>query len=101
MKWVFFICFLGVNMLGEVLELDATIDNLKLYKQIVDIRTPQEYQDTGIIKNSILVPFINNKEKFIQRLQQAGIKISEPIALICRTGRRTFVVAHMLNEEYS
>ena len=54
--------------------------------QIIDIRTPQEYQ-SGHIKDAILINFYD--PNFAQNVEKAGLDKNKPIYIYCRSGNRT------------
>jgi rhodanese-related sulfurtransferase len=71
--------------------------------KIIDIRTPGEWKETGIIKGSIPIMFFDeqgnyNLEKFITQLNK-NIKKGEKFALICRTGSRSQVLGTHLGKQ--
>ena len=68
---------------------------------MVDIRTPGEWEETGIVKGSIPIMFFNEQgkydiNKFLNELN-AKVDTSKPFALICRTGSRTKIVSAFLS----
>jgi len=70
---------------------------------IVDIRTPSEWRETGIVKNSIPIMFFNerggyNVDLFLTELN-AKVDTKKPFALICRTGSRTSMISSFLSKE--
>jgi len=70
---------------------------------IVDIRTPDEWRETGILKGAITIMFFNEQggydvNGFLRELN-AKVDTSKPFALICRTGSRTKVIAAFLAKE--
>ena len=70
---------------------------------IIDIRREEEWKATGIIENSILMTFFDkngkpNTSDWLNKLNQIASK-NDPIVLICRTGRRTGIVAKSLSEK--
>ena len=70
---------------------------------IVDIRTPGEWKETGIVKNSIPIMFFNEAggydvNLFLTELN-AKVDTKKPFALICRTGSRTSVISSFLSEK--
>ena len=70
---------------------------------IIDIRREEEWKATGIIENSILMTFFDkngkpNTSDWLNKLNQIASK-NDPIVLICRTGRRTGIVAKFLSEK--
>ncbi len=71
--------------------------------KIIDIRTPPEWRETGIVKGSYTIMFFNqqggyNVEEFIRQLDKI-VKKGEKFALICRTGSRTSVIAPFLSDK--
>jgi rhodanese-related sulfurtransferase len=86
-----------------------TIDTEKLKKLIsdgialIDIRTEQEWIDTGVIEGSNLITFFDkngnfNTEEWLSRLQKIATK-TDPVIIICRSGRRSNVVANYLDKK--
>jgi thiosulfate sulfurtransferase len=78
---------------ADVKTIPVTPDVIKNYDQIIDIRTPSEWQDTGIIAGAKTITFDpSQKEAFLGELSKA-VDIKKPIALICRSGRRSAAAA--------
>ena len=86
-----------------------TIGTEKLKKLIndgvtlIDIRTEQEWINTGVIKGSSLITFFDkngnsNAEEWISRLQKIATK-TDPVIIICRSGRRSNIVANYLDKK--
>ncbi len=68
---------------------------------IVDIRTPSEWEETGIVKNSITIMFFNEQggydvQGFLDELNEK-VDTKKPFVLICRTGSRTRMVSEFLS----
>lgn len=68
---------------------------------IIDIRTKPEWIETGIVKNSHLITFFDEKgsyniPEFMSELNKV-VKKDEPFAIICRTGSRTRLVSSFLD----
>ena len=67
---------------------------------IVDVRRSSEWDQTGVVPNSILLTFFDKKGNynFDEWYEELFLKIDEgkPIILICRTGRRTSIIAKMM-----
>jgi rhodanese-related sulfurtransferase len=68
--------------------------------KIIDVRTPGEWVETGIVKGSHTIMFFNeqgqfNVPKFLDALNKV-VKKDEKFALICRTGSRTFEISKFL-----
>ena len=67
---------------------------------IVDIRRSSEWNQTGIVPTSILLTFFDkegnyNYDEWYEKLR-LEIDEGKPIILICRTGRRTAIIAKMM-----
>ena len=71
---------------------------------IVDVRRSSEWDQTGVVPNSILLTFFDKKGNynFDEWYKQLSLKINEgePIILICRTGRRTKIIAEMMDKKF-
>ena len=76
----------------------------KINIPIVDVRRSSEWDQTGIIPNSILLTFFDKKGNYNldEWYKQLRLKINEgePIILICRTGRRTRIIAEMMDKKF-
>ena len=67
---------------------------------IVDIRRSSEWDQTGVVPNSILLTFFDkegnyNYDEWYEKLR-LEIDEGQSIILICRTGRRTQIIAKMM-----
>ena len=67
---------------------------------IVDVRRSSEWVQTGIVPKSILLTFFDkegnyNYDEWYEKLL-LEIDEDKPIILICRTGRRTNIIAKMM-----
>jgi rhodanese-related sulfurtransferase len=70
---------------------------------IVDIRTPGEWKETGLVKGSIPIMLFDERgnydlQLFLKQLNSA-VDTTKPFALICRTGSRTMVLASFLSKK--
>jgi len=70
---------------------------------IVDIRTPAEWKETGIINGAITIMFFNEQggydvKGFLDELN-AKVDTKKPFALICRTGSRTMIISEFLSKK--
>ncbi len=70
---------------------------------LIDIRTPDEWLDTGVIKGSHLITFYDengnfNSEEWLFKLQKIAGE-SDPLIIICRSGRRSRIVSNLLDQE--
>jgi len=66
---------------------------------IYDVRRPDEWQQTGVIKDSQLLTFVDAggrmKSDFLDKFTRTVGK-DDPVILICRTGNRTSSLARYL-----
>ena len=72
---------------------------------IIDIRTPQEWKEDGLIRGAIPITFwyadgSYNLPLFLRQLKEK-VKDGERFALICHVGSRTAEVADFLSKEYN
>ena len=76
----------------------------KINIPIVDIRRSVEWDQTGVVPKSILLTFFdkNGNYNFNKWYENLRLKINEgkPIILICRSGRRTRIIAEMMNKKF-
>ena len=71
---------------------------------IVDVRRSSEWEQTGVIPNSILLTFFDeegdyNYHQWYEKLR-LEIDESKPIILICRSGKRSKIIAQIMNENF-
>lgn len=68
---------------------------------LIDIRRPEEWRETGVVSGSERMTFVDASGRvqsgFVERLTSEVGK-EEPVALICRTGNLTDVLARHLVE---
>ncbi|MBF0256528.1 MAG: FKBP-type peptidyl-prolyl cis-trans isomerase, partial [Gammaproteobacteria bacterium] len=86
----------------------ANVDNAKLKQllaqgvKIIDIRRPEEWKQTGVVKGSILLTAFDGRGRqvkdFVPELQKQ-VQKDEPVIFICRTGNRTGAVAMALADQ--
>lgn len=70
---------------------------------IIDIRTPAEWKESGLLQGSIPIMLFDEKGKydlndFLQKLNGA-VDTKKPFAIICRTGSRTKILASFLSQK--
>ena len=99
------ITFLGTFLYGEVNEIDNLVfsDMIESNIPVIDIRRQEEWLKTGVVKDSFLITFFDKDGKadvraWLSKVNQI-VKRDEPLILICRTGRRTGIVAKFLTEK--
>ena len=71
---------------------------------IVDVRRSSEWDQTGVVPKSILLTFFDkegnyNYDEWYEKLR-LEIDEGKPIILICRTGRRTSIIAKMMDKKF-
>jgi len=95
---------LGSTLFAEVTETPATLEFVNNNKmKIIDIRTKGEWIQTGVIRNSILLTFFDEKgnvdtDLFLDRLNNIVDK-DEQFAIICNTGSRTKLISNFLGKK--
>ena len=103
----FCIIFLGFFLTIKFASADIVDVNNEQIKElseinipIVDIRRSSEWDQTGVVPQSILLTFFDNEgnynyDEWYEKLR-LEIDDGKPIVLICRTGRRTQIIAKMM-----
>ena len=94
---------LTLSLFAEVKEQFITQELLKAKVPIVDIRTPPEWKETGLLQGAIPIMFFNqrgdyNIKTFLKELN-AKVDTKKPFAIICHTGNRTSMIAPWLSKE--
>ena len=84
---------------------EKIIELLNTNIPIVDVRRSSEWNQTGVIPNIILLTFFDkdgnyNFDAWYEKLQ-IEINVTDPIILICRSGKRSKVVANMIDEKFN
>ncbi len=83
----------------------GNIDNNELQEKLnngvklIDIRLPEEWQQTGVVEGSIKLTAFDNQGRFLQSFidgLQDTVKPDEEVLLICRTGNRTASLSQWL-----
>jgi len=91
------------SLFAQLQNIEISQEFLKKGIKIIDIRTPSEWKETGIVKDSYTLMFFNEQggydtDTFIRELNKI-VKKDEQFALICRTGSRTSMIAQFLSKE--
>ena len=104
-KYTIVLWFLFINVsFANVIDVDNT-QLKKLLKEdisIVDIRTINEWNHTGVIPNSLLITFFDEKGNY--DLDQWHEKLLEnssynkDLIIICRSGRRSKIAAEIISK---
>jgi len=104
-KTLLLLLILTASLFGELRHEYPSQKILDSKIPIIDIRTPAEWVETGIVEDSITIMFWDEKggynvEAFLTELNKK-VDTKKPFALICRTGSRTSIVADFLAKELS
>ena len=70
---------------------------------LIDIRTKREWYETGVIKKSNLLTFFDkdgnyNVKEWMSKLKKIASN-KDPVIIICRSGRRSRIVANFLDQK--
>ncbi len=104
MKYLFILLLILSPLLHAEYKLEPFSKELIEKKvPIVDIRTPGEWKETGLVKGSIPIQFFNEQGQydipaFLKELNEK-VDTSKEFALICRTGSRTQMVGMFLSDK--
>ena len=103
-KIILILMMLTISLFAEVRNEFISKELLKQNIPIIDIRTPGEWKQTGLLKGAIPIMFWDAKgnydaKKFLNELNKK-VDITKPFALICHTGSRTSMVAPWLAKEF-
>ncbi len=71
---------------------------------VIDIRTPGEWEETGIIPGAHKIMFFDEKgnydvNKFLKALHKVAPDKNKPIIIYCRTASRTKIVGDFLSKQ--
>ena len=97
---------------GLAMPAQAEVDNIDnqqlkaLMEQgvpVIDIRRPEEWKQTGVVKGSHLITFFDARGRYdvqawLDRLAPIAGK-DDPFVLICRTGNRIGTVSRFLDQK--
>lgn len=102
-KIILALLFLSVSLFAELKNEYISKDLLNSNTPIVDIRTPPEWRETGLLKGAIPIMFFTQRgdydiDKFLKELNEK-VDTKKPFALICHTGNRTSILAPWLAKE--
>ena len=102
-KMMIWMLICSAFLVAEVKNIPASPDFLKKGITIIDVRTPGEWKQTGIVKGAHTIMFFDergryNVDAFLKKLNKV-VKKGEPFALICHTGSRTATISDFLDKE--
>lgn len=103
-KAIMFLVLVFALLQAEVINEPPSKALLERHIPIVDIRTPGEWKETGLLAGSIPIMFFDerggyNVDRFMHELN-ANVDTAKPFALICRTGSRTSMLAPFLAKTF-
>lgn len=104
MRYILIAIFaLTISLFAEVINKPIDKAMLDTGIPIVDIRTPGEWRQTGLVQGAIPIMFYDERggydlKGFLDELN-AKVDTSKEFALICRTGSRTRILANYLSHE--
>ena len=108
-KYIFIFFFLfssKILIAAELINLTTSEVSNKLTQNalVIDIRTSQEWQNTGIIPGSHPVKFFDNNgkydaEQWLASVKQLQSSPDQAIILVCRSGVRSERVGHYLTDK--
>lgn len=84
------------SALAQINSLPATPENVEKFEQIIDVRTPKEWRETGIIKGAKTIQLIQDRDRFLEQIK-SQIDITKPFAIVCRSGNRSSFAAHLID----
>jgi len=103
-KIIVTLLLLSVSLFAELTNQYISKDFLNKNIPIVDVRTPGEWHETGLLKGAIPIMFFDTRGNYNARgfLEELNKKVdtTKPFALICRTGSRTSMIAPWLAKEF-
>ncbi len=104
LKKIFSTLFLLSTVLfASITNEEASMNLINSDIPIVDIRTPSEWRETGLLKRSIPIMLFDERGKydlkdFLEKLN-SEVDTKKPFAIICRTGSRTRILAPFLSQK--
>ena len=106
-RWVVLFCLVLTQIaLAEVVDIDIKKFQTLLDSGVVviDVRTPKEWRQTGVVEGSIPIMFFDEKRKphAQQWMSEAGDYSSpdQDLILICRSGNRSKTIANYLTQRH-
>ena len=83
---------------------DELLESQKKGVVIIDIRTPEEWQETGTVPNAARIMFFDHKgqprvPEFMTEFEKLVTSKDQAFILVCRTGSRTGVASKFLDEK--
>ena len=100
---IFGLLITATALMAELQNIWVTKDFLKKDIKIIDIRTPGEWRETGIVKGAYTIMFFDENgnydiPRFLRDINKI-VKKGEQFALMCRTGSRTLEISKFLSSQ--
>ena len=96
----------GAPLRADVTPVDSTALERLMQRgvPVIDIRTPEEWRETGIIEGSRLLTFFDAQGRYdvrawLSKLADIAPFRDDPFALICDSGGRSALVSHFLDAQ--
>jgi len=72
---------------------------------VIDVRTHKEWNETGSIPGSQILPFFSatgeyNVQQWLANLEKLKSSPDQPVILVCRSGRRSNLVGNILTKQF-
>lgn len=103
---LFFLFSTKILSAAELIDLTANDVSNELNNKalVIDIRTPQEWQKTGIIPGSHPLMFFDkegkyNAKQWLTEIKKLQTSPNQEIILVCQSGRRSGKVGHYLTNQ--
>ena len=90
---------------AEVIDINSREFSNLIEKEIkiIDVRTPNEWKSTGIIKGSFLISLLNKDKKFIFKdwyeMFNNKFGSNQSIIFICASGVRSNYISHLVKKK--
>lgn len=105
LKWLFLTIIFSIPLFAEYKNIKSSDiqDIIKNDAIIIDVRTKEEWYDTGVIPNSKLLTSHDymgrfDAKLFVDELAKLNINKNTPLIIVCRSGNRSLDVAKKLDE---
>jgi len=103
-KSIWGVLLLATSLFAQLKTVAVTPEFFKSTIKVIDIRTPMEWRETGIVKGAYTLMFFDEKGNYdVAAFKSALDKIvkeGETFALICRTGSRTADISRFLSSKF-
>ncbi len=104
-KTILLLTLLTLSLFAEAKDSYMTQELLDSDIAIVDVRTPSEWKEMGLLKGAIPIMFFNEQgkpeiNKFLKELQEK-VDVTKQFAIICHVGSRTSMIAPWLAENFN